>query len=182
MATDEELMTAAGLGDRGAFAELVERHHARAFRVASRFLGNREEAADVVQEAFLRILSAAPRYRPTAAFGTYLYQVVANLCLDHRRKARPEADAPIQDRQSEAPSALETLIRDQRSAALLAALRSLPPRQRLAVVLKYNEEMSYCEIAEVLETSEKGIERLLARARESLLARLAERPMATNKP
>jgi RNA polymerase sigma-70 factor (ECF subfamily) len=166
-------MLAVGLGDRGAFAELVERHHARAFRVASRFLGNREEAADIVQEAFLKILSAAPRYRPTSAFGTYLYQVVANLCLDHRRKARPETDAPIEDRQSEAPSVLETLIRGQRSAALLAALRSLPPRQRLAVILKYNEEMSYREIAEVLEASEKGVERLLAHARGALLGNLA---------
>ena len=173
MATDEELMTAAGLGDRGAFAELVERHHARAFRVASRFLGNREEAADIVQEAFLKILSAAPRYRPSAAFGTYLFRVITNLCLDDRRKKRPEPEVELQDHPSADPSPLETLLSGERSAVLLAALRSLSPRQRLAVILKYNEEMSYCEIAQVLEASEKGVERLLAHARGALLGNLA---------
>ncbi len=181
MGSDEELMLAAGLGDRGAFAELVTRHHARAFRVASRFSQDREEAADIVQESFLKVLAAAPRYRPNAAFTTYLFRVIANLCTDNRRKRRPEPEEEIQDRPSERPSPLDSLLRDERLACVLAALRSLPPRQRLAVILKYNEETSYKEIAGVLETSEKGVERLLARARESLLARLAPTPTATDK-
>jgi len=172
MATDEELMQAAGLGDRDAFGELVRRHHARAFQLAARFLGDRDEAADIAQEAFLRLLDAAPRYRPTAAFPTYLYRVVGNLCTDHRRKARPETGGELPDRPSEAPSALEGLADARRDAAVRDALAALPPRPRLAVILKYYEGLGYRELAEALDTTEKGAERLLARGREELLRRL----------
>lgn len=172
MATDEELMEAAGQGDRDAFGELVRRHHEAVFRLAARFLGDRQEAADITQEAFLRILEAAPRYRPTAAFSTYLYRVVGNLCTDHRRKARPETGGELPDRPSEAPSALDGLAQDQRAEAIRAALGALPPRQRLAVLLKYYEGLGYRELAEALETSEKGAERLLSRGREELLKRV----------
>lgn len=172
MATDEELMEATARGDREAFGELVRRHHASAFRLAARFLGDRQEAADITQEAFLRVLDAAPRYRAAAAFTTYLYRVVGNLCTDHRRKARPETGGELPDRPSEAPSALEGLAGAQRDEAVRAALAALPSRQRLAVLLKYYEGLGYKELAEALETSEKGAERLLSRAREELLHRL----------
>ncbi len=169
MADDQELMLAVGRGDMQAFAEIVERNYARAFRTAARILGERDEAADVVQEAFLKILAAAPRYKASAAFGTYLYRVIVNLCADRRRKAKPEPESEIHEGRSEAPSPLDNLLIKQGAASVRRALDALPSRQRAAVVLKYNEEMSYREIAEILETSEKGVERLLSRARQSLM-------------
>ena len=82
-------------GDLAAFEELVRRNQGGAWALAWRFLGDAAEAQDIVQEAFLRIYKAAPRYRPTAAFRTYLYRVVARLCLDWKAKKRPEYVATV---------------------------------------------------------------------------------------
>jgi len=174
MVTDDELMVAAGQGDRIAFAEIVNRHNAKVYRLASRFLGNRQEATDVAQDAFLRILAAAPDYRPGAAFGTYLFRVVSNLCLDALRKRRRAQGEELQDPKSGDLSAEEEFLRNERAVAVSVALFSLPPRQRLAVLLKYYEDLNYREIAEVLKTSQKGVERLLARARSALLSSLKD--------
>ena len=97
MASDEELMLSAAGGDMEAFGELVLRHQDRAWRTAYHYVGNRADAEELAQEAFLRILDAAASYRSSARFTTYLYRVVANLCLDHRRKKRPDpqGDLPV---------------------------------------------------------------------------------------
>ncbi len=86
---DTTLMIRAAEGDLAAFEQLVRRNQAGAWAFAWRFLGDAAEAQDIVQEAFLRIYQAAPRYRPTAGFRTYLYRVVARLCLDWKAKKRP---------------------------------------------------------------------------------------------
>ena len=126
----------------------------------------------MAQDAFLRILAAAPDYRPGAAFGTYLFRVVSNLCMDARRKRRRAPERKLQDPPSGDLSAAEKFLRNERADAVSVALGSLPSRQRLAVLLKYYEDMNYLEIAEVLKTSKKGVERLLARARSALLRSL----------
>src|SRR5437016_5065560 len=87
--SDEDLMVAASAGDTDAFGELVERHQGSAWNAAYRFLGDAAEAEDIAQEAFLKILDAAPRYQPSARFRTYLYRVVTRLCLDHAGKKKP---------------------------------------------------------------------------------------------
>jgi len=84
--TDEELMLATTRADLGAFGQIVERHQASAWRTAFRFLGNTADAEDIGQEAFLRILDAAPRYRATAKFRTFLYRIVTRLCIDFERR------------------------------------------------------------------------------------------------
>src|SRR5438270_737243 len=89
MPSDEELMVAASNGDLAAFEVLIQRYQQAAWRTAYRFLGNTCDAEDVCQEAYLRILQAASRYKPTAKFRTYLFRVVSRLCLDHVRKKRP---------------------------------------------------------------------------------------------
>ena len=87
--SDESLMQAAVKCDMEAFEQIVLRHQSAAWGVAWRFVGDAGEAQDLVQEAFLRILDAAARYRPTAAFRTYFYRVLTRLRLDHVRKKRP---------------------------------------------------------------------------------------------
>ena len=82
-------MLAVAEGDLGAFEQIVLRYQESAWSAAYRFLGDHAEAEDIAQEAFLKILGAAPRYRPTASFRTYLYRVVTRLCFDRARKTRP---------------------------------------------------------------------------------------------
>ena len=84
---DHDLMARAAKGDGRAFRTLAERHTGAALRLARRILGNGAMAEDVVQDALLRVWINAPRWRPEAAFRTWLYRIVVNLCLNARRRA-----------------------------------------------------------------------------------------------
>ncbi len=158
--------------DLGAFEQLVLRHQAEAWRVAYRFTGDAIEAEDLAQGAFLRILDAAPRYRPTASFRTYLSRVLTRLCLDHVRKKRPIPFDPLPQAADGLPSPLRQVDRQERDELIQAALDALPANYRMAVVLRYLEGLDGAEIAEAMGLTAKAVERLLARAREALEPRL----------
>jgi RNA polymerase sigma-70 factor (ECF subfamily) len=166
--SDETLMASVANGDLSAFEVIVTRHQAAAWRIAFRFLGDAGDAEDLVQDAFLRLLSAADRYRPVAAFRTYFYRILTRLCLDHSRKRRPVPTAELPETPDGTPSASEYLLQAEREQAVRRALVELPTRDRLAVVLRYFDGCSAREMAEILDTSEKGVERLLSRARDRL--------------
>lgn len=174
--TDEELMLAAGRGDLNAFGQLVERHQTSAWNAAFRFLGNAADAEDIAQEAFLRVLDAAPRYRATAKFRTFLYRVLTRLCIDFSRRkviGVSNVESAIDPR----TGPVESVIGDERAREVRKALMALPDRQRMAVVLRYYENLGHQEIAAALGTTAKGVERLLSRARsllEPLLAGLRD--------
>ena len=166
--SDESLVQATGKGDMVAFEEIVRRYQAWVWRVAFRFLGDENEAADMVQEAFLRLMNAAGRYRPNAKFRTYFYQIITRLCLDRAKKKQPLYLETISDSPDPSPGAVDALMWQETSAAVRTALDALPPNQRMAIVLRYYEDQNYDEIASVLETTTKAVERLLARGRERL--------------
>jgi RNA polymerase sigma-70 factor (ECF subfamily) len=170
---DEQLVTRSAAGDRRAFDELVVRHGSYALRVAARLLRNTALAEDVVQEAFVRCWSQIHRFDSRQArFTTWLYRIVANLCIDHQRRREPEALPADFDAIDTATTADEMMESDQRTALLVNALKDLPVRQRTALTLIYDEGLSGAEAARVLGSSAKAVERLLARARSYLRARL----------
>lgn len=166
--SNEELMLRVRDGDSDAFEELVLRHQAEAWRVAYRFTGDTAEAEDLAQEAFLKILDAAPRYKPTATFPTYFYRALTRLCIDLRRKKRPRLAGPFPDAADTSPRPPQQASRAEREALIQAALNSLPADYRMAVVLRYFEGLSGADIAEAMGRSAKAVERLLARARSVL--------------
>ena len=163
------MQTLAG-GDLEAFDQIVLRHQKPAWAIACRFLGNRHEAEDVVQDAFLRLLEAAGRYQPICSFNTYFYRIIARLCLDRAKKKQPRHLDTMPDVLDCGPDAASEMERRQDAEAVRAALAALPPQQRLAVVLRYYEGLSYQDIASALETTPKAVERLLARGRDHLQA------------
>ena len=167
---DYDLMARAAKGDERAFRTLAERHAGAALRLARRILGNEAMAEDVVQDALLRVWINAPRWRPEAAFRTWLYRIVVNLCLSARRRA---ADLPL-DAAEQIPDAGltpdEQLRQRERDQRLEAAIDALPQRQRAAIVLTYQEGLSNADVAEVLDTSVSSVETLLVRARRTLRA------------
>ena len=171
---DESLMLAVARGDLAAFEQLVLRHQETAWRTAHRFVADRHAAEDIAQNAFLKVLEAAPRYRPTAAFRTYLYRIIVRLCLDHRRKRRPALAERLSHVPQAAPSAEEQAVRGERERAVRKALSRLRPKQRIAIVLRYYEGLSGREIAAAMETTVKAVERLLARGRATLEGLLAD--------
>lgn len=171
---DEELMLAVGRGDLSAFNEIIHRHQSTAWRVAYRFLGDSVEAEDIAQEAFLKILTAAPRYRPTASFSTYLYRIVSRLCIDNARKKHPLCIDTLPEPVDSSPDPAATLDLKDRDALIRKTLDALPSRQRMAVILKYYEELSYTDIARAMDTTSKAVERLLGRARRTLRSSLVQ--------
>jgi RNA polymerase sigma-70 factor (ECF subfamily) len=167
MPTDEELMLAVKDGDMTAFAQIVRRHQGMAWSVAYRFTGNRTDAEDIAQEAFLRLLGAAERYRPISSFRTFFSRIITHLCLDFAGKKRGKT-ADLAEFPATGPSGDATASASDRAAAVLRALAVLPANQRAAMVLRYYEDLGYREIADTLGITEKAVERLLARARAAL--------------
>ena len=171
--SSEDLMRAVAGGDLDAFNEIVLRHREMVWRIAYRFLGDRHAAEDMAQEAFLRIRDAAPHYRPSAQFRTYLTRVVTRLCLDYVEKRRPDYRKELPDVADRGPTGPEQVVAKETQEIINKALESLPPGQRMAVVLRYLEGLRCGEAAEAMDVSAKAVERLLAHAREGLEPQLA---------
>jgi RNA polymerase sigma-70 factor (ECF subfamily) len=170
---DESLMLAVAGGDVAAFEQLVLRHQEAVWRTAYRMIGDRQSAEDLAQEAFLRVFQAAARYRPTAAFRTYLYRIVIRVCVDHLRKKRPQLGPDLAHVSEPTLSVEQQMELGERADLVQQAVACLPPNQRSAVVLRYYEGLSSAEIADVMKTTAKAVERLLARGRGTLQERLA---------
>jgi RNA polymerase sigma-70 factor, ECF subfamily len=172
--TDEELMARIATGDEAAFRQLARRHLPRALALARRFTANEADAEEVAQEAILRVWLTAPRWRPVAAFRTWLYRVVVNLCLNRRRRAPFVALEDVAEPPDAGPDAIAQIEAAEDSRRVAAAIAALPDRQRIAIVLTYHEGVGNAEAAAILGTSISGLESLLVRAKHSL--RVALRP------
>src|ERR1044072_1479862 len=121
---DHDLMARGAKGDERAFRTLAERYAGAALRLARRILGNEAMAEDVVQDALLRVWLNAPRWRPEAAFRTWLYRIVVNLCLNAKRRTPDlslEAAAHSVDPGLAADDQLARGERDRRLAAAIVA-------------------------------------------------------------
>ncbi len=172
-ATDEQLMQAVAGGDLDAFNQLVLRYQHLAWKTAYRFSGDAMEAEDVAQEAFVKLLTAAPRYRLKATFRTYFYRILTRLCIDRSRKKHPIRMDKAPEMADPSPGPPESLIEKERGAQVRAALDTLPPNQKAAMILKHYEGLRYAEIAQILGVTPKAVEGLISRAGASLQARLS---------
>ncbi|HET9655190.1 MAG TPA: RNA polymerase sigma factor SigM [Kineosporiaceae bacterium] len=163
---DRALLRAHVLGDQQAFTELVRRHRDRLWAVALRTLGDREEAADALQDALVSAFRSAGTYRGEAAVTTWLHRVVVNACLDRvrRRKARPTVPLGA----IEVPSRGDDHGRTETRLDVQAALATLPEGQRAAIVLVDMQDMSVAEAAIVLGVAEGTVKSRCSRGRTAL--------------
>ncbi|NWA25818.1 RNA polymerase sigma factor [Pseudomonas gingeri] len=175
---DVELLARIGNKEPAAVNEMVSRKLPRLLALASRILGDADEAKDVAQESFLRIWKQAASWRSgEARFDTWLHRVVLNLCHDRlrKRKERPlEDDEPGNEPIDSALRPDEQLEATARNEQMAAALAALPDRQREAIVLQYYQELSNIEAAALMNISVDALESLLSRARRNLRSALAE--------
>ena len=173
--SDEALVRRAGLGDKAAAAQLVERHTRMIYASSYRMLGSAAAAEDAVQETFLRLWRHAGKWKPQGAkFETWLYRIAMNYCLDQLRKTKreaPEEAAP--ERADSGDRQDQKIFAAERRFAIDEALEKLPERQKLAITLCHYEEMSNIEAAEIMDVSVEALESLLARGRRSLRTSLA---------
>ena len=173
-------MLSVAQGDESAFRTLAARHAARTFALTRRMLRNDADAEEIVQEAMLRVWVTAPRWRPDAAFKTWLYRVTLNLCLNRQRRKPFAALDEAGDTPDPSPSAEEELERREMDRLVAKAIEGLPDRQRAAIVLTYFEGLSNAETASALETSIPSVEALLVRAKRTLRAELSAIPDAAS--
>ncbi|MHB1158106.1 MAG: RNA polymerase sigma factor [Phycisphaerales bacterium] len=179
--TDAQLMAGLSHGDMRCLGELVSRHQQAARRLAYRWMNSWDDAEDVAQDAFVRVLSAAGRYQPTANFTTWLYRIVVNLCMDQKRKRGRRGTVsltPGMDAVDATGGADDALASREQAERVRQAIGSLPERQRMAVILLRYEGLTYRQIAEAMETTEAAVDSLLSRAWEALRRKLAEVPRA----
>ncbi|WP_327088592.1 RNA polymerase sigma factor SigM [Nonomuraea sp. NBC_01738] len=168
--SDAELLAAHINGDPHAFSEIVKRHRDRMWAVALRTLGDPDEAADAVQDAFVSAYRKAATFRGEAAVTTWLHRIVVNACLDRmrRKSVRPVADDElIEAAERETPMPDQTLEREV-SMEVSAALKLLPTDQRAALVLVDMMGYSVEDAAQVLEVPSGTVKSRCARGRAKL--------------
>jgi RNA polymerase sigma-70 factor (ECF subfamily) len=166
---DEELVGYIGKGDQAAYQELVGRYLDRSLALAQRILGNRSDAEDVVQDAFLRLWTHAAQWRTEGArFGTWFYRVVVNRCLDYTRRITPGPLDAVEGLVDSAPDSTVHVYHRQIARQVAVAMAELPDRQRAALALCYYDELSQADAAEVLGVSVGAVESLLVRGRRRL--------------
>jgi RNA polymerase sigma-70 factor (ECF subfamily) len=174
-ASDSTLLARHVEGDPDAFAEIVRRHRDRLWAVALRTLGDREEAADAVQDALISAYRAAHTFRGKSAVTTWLHRITVNACLDRARKAASRRMSLTDDTER-----LDALLDPHESAAvpaerqdtqreLVAALSTLPAEQRAALVLVDMQGYPVAEAAEVLDVAVGTVKSRCARGRAKLL-------------
>ncbi|MGH2744374.1 MAG: RNA polymerase sigma factor, partial [Thermoleophilaceae bacterium] len=173
-ADDAVLAQRAAAGDGDAFATLYERHQRRVYNLCYRILGSRDDAADATQEAFLGILRRLPRFAGRElAFGSYVLTSARNACYDQieRRKRSqpteeiPEPADPVTDPEDDPE---RNMLLEARTEEIRAANLTLPERQREVLALRELEDLSYDEIAELMDMNRNSVAQLISRARINL--------------
>ncbi len=170
-------------GDQNAFGEIVEMYKDKVFQISYRMLGNRHEAEDIAQEAFLRAFVNIHSYNTEFKFSTWLYRITTNLCIDRIRKKKPSyyLDAEVAGTEglnmySQIPSTTRLPEDDVESLELQDTIQKeimkLPEKYRSVIVLKYIEELSLKEISDILDMPLGTVKTRIHRGREALRKRL----------
>jgi RNA polymerase sigma-70 factor, ECF subfamily len=170
---DRRIFSRIASGDPKAFRSLVDAHAGPLVTYATRILGNQAEAEEIVQEVFVRVWQKAETYHGGARATTWLHSIAHNLAIDALRKRRKSGDADMD--LAEGPSSerpLDLLEQKRRATSLSEALGQVPERQKMALLLRYEQGLKDSEIADVLGLSVDASESLLARARRTLKALL----------
>jgi RNA polymerase sigma-70 factor (ECF subfamily) len=165
-------------GDREAFGNLVQAYERPVYNLTYRMLGDPAEAEDAAQEAFFRAYSKLATYQPERKFVNWLLSIASHHCIDRlRRKSRApqlSLDGPLPPQwiTSSAPRPDQVASKNEERDLVRKSLDTLPPDYRAAIVLRYWYNLSYREIASVMQTTESAIKSRLHRARRMLAQQL----------
>ena len=182
---DAALMLRVKQGDCDAFEELVEKYKQPVMNLVYRTLPDATEAEDLAQHVFLQVFKSAHRYEVSAKFSTWLFTIARNLCLNEiRRRSRHPAesldetfadneDQPVrQAEDAKTFSPPDALLQGELEAKIEQALAELPEKQRTAILMCRGDELSYEDIAKVLDCSVSATKSLIHRGREALKQKL----------
>src|SRR5215467_990126 len=181
-ADDVRLMQLVGRGDTRAFEQLIEKHQTLVAGTVSRMLGSSSDVEDIAQQVFIRVWKSARRYVPRAKFTTWLLKITRNLVFNEMRRTKRRPHVPLQPEQGEDPPLRDetnpapdtSLLESELQQAIEGAIQRLPETQRMAVVLRRYEQLSYEQIADVLDLSVPAVKSVLFRARTELRSQLSK--------
>jgi len=175
-------------GDTDGFRILFMKYTKKIVNFCHRFCGDREIAEELAQEIFLRMYKAAPGYKPDAKFSTWLFRIATNVCLNETRKrqyhvriesmdAHPQTDSHERKQELEdnrSPNPQDLMERKTDKLLLWKALKSLPEKQRTALLLRAYNDFSYKEIGQQMRYSENAVKSLIHRARQALAQQITQ--------
>jgi RNA polymerase sigma-70 factor (ECF subfamily) len=183
--TDKQIIQGIRQGDEAAFRALVNHYQEMVINVSYRFVHSRDDAMDIAQEVFIKAYDSIGKFREQSSLSTWLYRIAVNRSLnfvrDKKRKNifnsldllfENENSSPLQQEEDQNDTADEKMEKQENTRALYKALDDLPKKQRVAITLNKLEELTYKEIAEIMEisVSETGV--LINRARKKLRKKL----------
>jgi RNA polymerase sigma-70 factor (ECF subfamily) len=175
-----DVIEACQRGDDEAFRVLFETHKDRVYSIARRYSGNSAAAMDIAQDTFVKLLSNIVQFRGDSSFESWLYRLVVNTCLDHHRKRRrflplleDGLDQALDVFRGPRDSALHDLLREEQEERVQQVVAQLPEEQRIVVVLRYTDGLSYEEIADLLGCRRGTVASRLNRAHKALERRLS---------
>jgi len=178
---ETKIMAEVAKGNLSAFREIVERYQLPLLNYICRYTGDRASSEDIAQEVFLRVFKNAKEYRPLSSFKTWLFKIATNLCLNELRDNKIHRNAIDIFELNEAgfvalaekcPSPVKELENRELSFALKKAFKSLPEKQRVALLLHKYSGFSYFDISQMMNCSVSTVESLIHRARQSLRKQL----------
>jgi RNA polymerase sigma-70 factor, ECF subfamily len=166
---DSDLISRAAGGDPAAFQALVERHRSMVYRVAYQFAGNHYDAEDIAQEVFLKVYRSLDKFRRDAQLSSWLYRIVMNACIDHRRRHVPNGSAPFGEEAEqkllntaeEAPDPEDRAYAGELGQVLEAEINRLPQGQRIVFIMRHHQGLKLGEIADALGLAEGTVKRQL---------------------
>jgi RNA polymerase sigma-70 factor (ECF subfamily) len=179
-----ETLDACRRGDRDAFRALYDLYKDRVYSIAVHFFhGDADAASDVTQQVFLKLMREVSRFRGDATFSTWLYRMVVNACVDRGRRRRGDTAAIDPVLLDAMPSAVaphdDALARGELASSVQAAIAGLPVKLRAAILLRYFDDLSYADMASVLNCSVGTVASRLSRGHRLLAKALA--PLRTAK-
>lgn len=185
-ADDAQLVSMSLAGNSKSFEVLVRRYQKLVYNVIFQMVQSHETAADLTQETFLKSFRALATFRSEAKFKPWILRIASNTTLNHIRDSKAKAHGSLEELLEENPLAeppsaenVEAEVELRFSQAMLAeALLSLPERHRQVFVLRYQHDLSYADIATVVDEPETTIKSLLFRIREKLRKMLVEQSSA----
>ena len=179
---DAELMLRVKDGDGASFGLLLEKHRSSVIHFLYRMVQDQPVAEELAQEVFLRVYRSRSSYEPTAKFTTWLFRIATHLALNALRDGRNERvqerldggspELPVRQVSDGRPSVEQSMVYQARLDEVRRAIKTLPDKQRAAVLMHKYQEMEYSQIAKALKCSESAVKSLLFRAYETLRARL----------
>lgn len=169
---EKEWVRKAQAGDKDAFGKLVLAHQSFVYNLALRALSNPQEAEDITQETFLRAWKALPRFKHKSKFSTWLYRIVTNLCYNRlprlKRETMEKGDTELEFFPGQFPNPTSRMEIEELRTYLHQQIEQLRPEYKMVILLRFQKNLSYAEISEVMDIPLGTVKTILNRARTQL--------------